>query len=116
MRGVKQLGRRLGNWLTPKEGQRLLSAVSTDTLRGKRDAAMLGLLIGCGLRRSELVELDVDRIQQREQRWVILDLIGKGGRVRTVPMPGWCDPYWRSRCLRCLVRHRHGSEQYRTFG
>lgn len=89
VRGVKQLGRRLGNWLTPKEGQCLLGGVTTDTLRGKRDAAMLGLLLGCGLRRSELVELDVDRIQQREQHWVILDLIGKGGRVRTVPMPGW---------------------------
>ena len=31
----------------------------------------------------------MDQIQQREQHWVILDLIGKGGRVRTVPMPGW---------------------------
>ena len=50
---------------------------------------MLGLLIGCGLRRTELVELDVDQIQQREQHWVIVDLIGKGGRVRTVPIPGW---------------------------
>lgn len=50
---------------------------------------MLALLLGCGLRRSELVELDVDWIQQREQHWVILDLVGKGGRVRTVPMPAW---------------------------
>ena len=89
VRGVKQLGRRMGNWLTAEEGHRLISAVSTVTPRGKRDAAMLGLLIGCGLRRTELVELDVDQIQQREQRWVIVDLIGKGGRVRTVPMPGW---------------------------
>ena len=89
VRGVKQLGRRMGNWLTPSEGQRLLSAVTADTLRGKRDAAMLALLLGCGLRRSELVELDVDWIQQREQHWVILDLVGKGGRVRTVPMPAW---------------------------
>ncbi len=89
VRGVKQLGRRIGNWLTPEEGQRLLSAVPTDRLRGKRDAAMLGLLIGCGLRRSELVELNVDQIQQREGHWVIIDLIGKGGRLRTVPMPGW---------------------------
>ncbi len=46
VRGVKQLGRRMGNWLTAEEGHRLLSAVSTETLRGKRDAAMLGLLIG----------------------------------------------------------------------
>ncbi len=89
VRGVKQLGRRIGNWLTPEEGQRLLNAVRTESLRGKRDAAMLGLLIGCGLRRSELVELEVDQIQQREEHWVILDLIGKGGRLRTVPVPGW---------------------------
>ena len=89
VRGVKQLGRRIGNWLTPEEGQRLLSATPTDSLRGKRDAAMLGLLIGCGLRRSELVELNVDQIQQREGHWVIIDLIGKGGRLRTVPVPGW---------------------------
>lgn len=89
VRGVKQLGRRMGNWLTPEEGQRLLHAVATDSLRGKRDLAMLSLLIGCGLRRSELVELDVDQIQQREQHWLILDLIGKGGRLRTVPMPDW---------------------------
>ncbi len=89
VRGVKQLGRRIGNWLTPEEGQRLLSATPTDSLRGKRDAAMLGLLIGCGLRRSELVELNVGQIQQREGHWVIIDLIGKGGRLRTVPVPGW---------------------------
>lgn len=49
---------------------------------------MLGLLTGCGLRRSELVELTADQLQ-REQHWVILDLIGKGGRLRTAPMPDW---------------------------
>ena len=89
VRGVKQLGRRIGNWLTPEEGHRLLAAVPTESLRGKRDAAMLGLLIGCGLRRSELVELNGGQIQQREGYWVIIDLIGKGGRLRTVPVPGW---------------------------
>lgn len=67
----------------------MLAAVPTERLRGKRDAAMLALLIGCGLRRSELVELNVGQIQQREEHWAIIDLIGKGGRLRTVPMPGW---------------------------
>jgi len=86
VRGVRQLGRRIGNWLKTDQ-DRLRSSVRTDTLRGKRDAAMLGLLIGCGLRRTELVELDVAQIQQREEHWVIVDLIGKGGRVRTVPIP-----------------------------
>ena len=87
VRGVRQLGRRIGNWLTPDQGRRLLGSIPTETLRGKRDAAMLGLLVGCGLRRTELVELDVAQLQQREEHWAIVDLIGKGGRVRTVPVP-----------------------------
>ena len=67
----------------------LLLAPDTQTLKGKRDRAMLSLLIGCGLRRSELVALTVERIQQRDARWVIVDLVGKGSRIRTVPIPGW---------------------------
>jgi len=51
---------------------------------------MLGLLLGCGLRRSEVVSLRLDQMQLRESRWVIVDLIGKGGRIRTVPVPAWC--------------------------
>lgn len=47
------------------------------------------MLIGCGLRRQEAAGLSVEHIQLRDARWVILDLIGKGGRVRTVPMPSW---------------------------
>jgi integrase len=35
----------------------------------------------------------MDQIQQREQRWVIVDLVGKGRRIRTVPMPGWVKTY-----------------------
>ncbi len=50
---------------------------------------MLALLVGCGLRRSELAELVADRIQRREGRWVIVDIQGKGNRVRSVPMPAW---------------------------
>ena len=45
---------------------------------------------GRGLRRSELCALQFDHLQEREGRWVIADLIGKHGRVRTVPAPGWC--------------------------
>lgn len=46
-------------------------------------------MLGCGLRRAELAALTFDHIQQREGRWVIVDIIGKGNRVRTVPMPSW---------------------------
>ncbi len=47
---------------------------------------MLAVLIGCGLRRGELLALNLASIQQREEHWVIADLIGKGGHVRTVPV------------------------------
>jgi integrase len=58
-------------------------------LKGKRDYVILALLVGCALRRNELAELDVETIQQREGRWVLADLEGKGRRVRTVAIPIW---------------------------
>lgn len=87
--GVKIRGSRAGNWLTADESRRLLQAPDPSTLRGTRDRAILALLIGCGLRRGELVGLRSDSLQSREGRWVIADLQGKGNRYRTVPVPGW---------------------------
>jgi integrase/recombinase XerD len=62
----------------------------TSRLKGTRDRALLATLVGCGLRRSEVSALSFPHIQQREGRWVIVDICGKGGRIRSVPMPGWC--------------------------
>src|SRR5271169_4250170 len=90
VKGVKRLGRRIGNWLTGDQAQELLNAISQRTLRGRRDAAMIGLLLGCDLRRSEAVNLRFDQLQLRESHWVIVDMVGKGGRLRTVPVPPWC--------------------------
>jgi site-specific recombinase XerD len=89
VRGVKRLGVRMGNWLTVEQARRLLAAPNAATLKGKRDRALLAVLLGRALRRSEVAALAVEQIQQRDGRWVILDLIGKGGRVRTVPVPAW---------------------------
>ena len=50
---------------------------------------MLAMLIGCGLRRGELLGLRVDAIGVREEHWVIADLMGKAGHMRTVPIPAW---------------------------
>ena len=50
---------------------------------------MLSILLGYGLRRSELAGLELDQIQQREKHWVIVDLLGKAGHIRTVPIPEW---------------------------
>jgi integrase len=86
---LPQKGTRLGNWLTRDQAKELLTVPDRSTLKGKRDYVILSLLVGCALRRQELASLDVDGIQMREGRWVLADLRGKGGRVRTVAIPLW---------------------------
>ena len=86
---IRQKGTRLGNWLTREQAKELLAVPDRSTLRGKRDYVILALLVGCALRRQELASLDVGTIQQREGRWVLADLEGKGRRVRTVAIPVW---------------------------
>ena len=86
---VRQQETRLGNWLTREQARELLAVPDRSTLKGKRDACILSLLVGCALRRRELASLDVGEIQMRENRWVIADLRGKGNRVRTVAVPVW---------------------------
>ena len=85
--GVARHGTRLGNWLNKEQANDLLNAPNPRTLAGKRDRAVLALLIGCGLRRAELLRLEFKDLQQREARWVLPDLVGKGNRVRTVTVP-----------------------------
>ena len=89
VKGVKKLGVRLGNWLTAEQGQALWQAPDPERLKGKRDRALLALLLACGLRRHEAAELTLDHLQQREGHWAIVDLSGKAGHVRTVPGPDW---------------------------
>jgi integrase len=89
VKGVASKGIRLGNWLSVKQAQTLLNTPDTTTTKGLRDRAILAVLLGCGLRRSEVAALTVNHVQQRDGRWCIVDLVGKHGRVRTVPMPTW---------------------------
>jgi len=89
VKGAKQQGTRTGNWLTVEQAEDLLGAPQTTRLIGKRDRALLAVLIGCGLRRSEISELTFGHVQQRDGRWALVDIRGKGGRMRTVPMPSW---------------------------
>ena len=79
----------MGNWLTREQAKELLAVPDRSTLKGKRDYTILALLVGCALRRRELASLTVEDIQMRENRWVIVDLSGKGGRIRTVAIPVW---------------------------
>ncbi|HWT78633.1 MAG TPA: site-specific integrase, partial [Candidatus Methylomirabilis sp.] len=86
VRGPRTHGRRIGKWLTLQQSSELLNRPD-GSLRGKRDRAILGLLMGCGLRRAEICSLQTTHLQLREERWVIADLKSKQGRVRTVPLP-----------------------------
>jgi len=92
VKGAKRLGVPVGNWLSAEQGKRLLLTPDCTSLRGKRDYATLAILLGCGLRRAELTALRVEDIQQREEHWVIADLVGKGGHIRTIPIPDWVMP------------------------
>jgi site-specific recombinase XerD len=89
VRGVRQEGTRTGNWLSKQDAQKMLNAPDTDTLKGLRDRAILAVLMGCGLRRAEASNLNFAHIQQRDGRWVLVDLIGKRNKMRSVPMPNW---------------------------
>jgi site-specific recombinase XerC len=35
------------------------------------------------------VGVEMDGIQMRQEHWAVVDLIGKGGHIRTVPIPAW---------------------------
>src|ERR1019366_6553232 len=89
IKGVRAYGVRVGNCLSLSQSQALLNAPDVRTKKGLRDRAMFATLLGCGLRRSELTNLTIKHIQQRDNRWCIIDLVGKHGRVRTIPMPAW---------------------------
>jgi integrase len=89
VKGVTSHGVRSGNWLSKDDAQALINSPDITTLKGLRDRALLAVTLGAGLRRSEVAALACEHIQQRDGRWVIVDLVGKGNRVRSVPIPSW---------------------------
>jgi integrase len=89
--GVAQRGVRLGHWLGVNQIPQLLALPDRSTLVGLRDFAILGILVTGGLRRAELVSLELDQLQLRpmengQLRWVLCNIVGKGGRIRSVPL------------------------------
>jgi site-specific recombinase XerD len=96
VKGVRQSGVRAGNWLSVEQAQQLVNTPvfrwqrgEIPTLKAIRDQAILAVMIGTGLRRSEVAALTWEQIQQRDGRWAIIDLVGKRGRVRSVGLPPW---------------------------
>lgn len=114
VKGLSTEGQRMGSWLTKEQAQDLLNSPNCDTLKGLRDRAILAVMLGCGLRRFEVAKLRWEHVQQREGRWVILNLVGKRDKVRSIPMPAWCkvalDEYNRE------LSHREGYCDPETVG
>jgi hypothetical protein len=62
VKGVKSKGVRVGNWLSIQQAQKLLNAPDVSSKKGMRDRAILALLLGCGLRPSEVASLTLKHI------------------------------------------------------
>lgn len=111
----RRLGSHAGNWLDVPEMHRLLALPDTSTVGGRRDSAVLHLLYAGGLRRSEVVSIRIRHLARREGRLCLVDLEGKGKRVRTVPLPEWAEEpllWWRG--YRTLVDHADEDAAYLT--
>jgi site-specific recombinase XerD len=89
VKNIPQRGKRTGNWLSLEQAQQLINAPDISTRVGLRNRAILATLLGCGLRRLELVNLSINQLQLRDNRWVIANLVGKRNKTRTVTVPTW---------------------------
>jgi integrase len=107
--GLPFRGTRVGNWLTVQQTRQLLNLPNRKNLRGARNYCIFALLAGCALRVHELAALELSTIQQRDGRWVLADLPGKGGRVRTVAIPPWVkqgiDNWLRQTKIKLGIKH-----------
>ncbi|MFV1917436.1 MAG: site-specific tyrosine recombinase/integron integrase [Patescibacteria group bacterium] len=97
-------------FLTGEQVDRLLNAPSLSTIQGKRDKAIMEVLYSTGLRVSELVKLDRDKIDFKRREFGI---VGKGGRARAVFLStraaDWVDKYLKARKDRfkpLIIRHK----------
>ena len=86
---VTTSGVRIGNWLTLDQAQLLIRTADKTTLKGQRDRAILAIMIGGGLHRSEVAKLTMGHIRIRQARWVFVDLVDKQKQSRSVPVPAW---------------------------
>ena len=80
---------RLGGRQHGEKSEKAQECPQAKQLRDVRNHAVLAMLLGCGLRRAELVAVKIDDFELREEHWVLADLIGKGRHMRTIPVPDW---------------------------
>ncbi len=78
-----KVGKKLPEFLTVDEVNKLVSEVDRSTKEGERNLAIIEVLYGCGLRVSELIELKISEIYWKEG---FIRIIGKGNKERLVPL------------------------------
>ena len=78
-----------GRFLTTREAEALINAPYASDAKGARDRALLALLLGCALRSGEAVKIQLDEIQKHGSDWVLTNVVGTRGNVRTVLIPDW---------------------------
>lgn len=76
-----------GDRLSETQRQALINRPGVDTHKGRRDTAILALMAVCGLRRSEVCDLNWGHIAELDGHKVIKNLVGKHGCVRTIKLP-----------------------------
>lgn len=79
--GVRQTGKKSGNWLTKEDLTRLLKSAEDP-----RDRVMLHLLTFGSLRREEVAGLECSQLAQRNGRWVLLNVQRKRNRIQTIAL------------------------------
>lgn len=85
-------GQRSGRWLTTEQLIALIALCRTNaaaSTKGSRDAALIALLLGCGLRRDEACSIYTEQVRTVDGRMQIVNVRGKGGRLRTITAPDW---------------------------
>lgn len=78
-----QIGLHLPSVLSVGEIDAMIGAIDPESPQALRDHALMETLYGCGLRVSELINLEVSRLNLDEG---YLSVVGKGSKERLVPM------------------------------
>jgi len=77
------LGRHLPEVLSYQEIQKMIDSIDLSQPNGHRNKAMIEVMYGCGLRVSELINLQISDIYKGDG---FLRIIGKGSKERLVPI------------------------------
>jgi len=103
--------RKLPRTLTRRDVATLIETIDTAQLRGLRDRAMLEIAYGCGLRVSELVNLQISQLHLGEG---VISAFGKGSKERLIPIGGAAVRALKAYLKRRDLEFRQAAEGKRT--